>query len=202
MGQSVYVLFDGGLPSKAALTLCFEELGFPLAFKRGTSPLDDFPARILMRLRGEETGVNFCHFTDLDEFKSEEGFEARFTRGVEFNYFADSLAGTIAICLATALARLTNGAIFHSDEHGVVPLERALAWARDDVESTERQELARPTTRQQDVRPHLKSLLKQRSDLVLAGRSLFIRPVRHVLRSRLDVILPNRKVHRFRGAGE
>jgi hypothetical protein len=182
MGQTVYALFDGELPSKAALTRCFEELGFPLAFERGTSPLHDFPGRIWMRLRGEEARVNFFKLIDLDEFESQEGFEARFTRGVGFNFFADDLASAIAICLATALVKLTNGAIFHSDFDGSVSLERALRWARHEVESTEQQEVARPTTRRQDLRPYLKSLLKQRSDLALAGRSLFIRPVRHVLR--------------------
>ena len=136
MGQTVYVLFDGELPSKAALTRCFEELGFPLGFERGTSPLHAFPGRILMRLRGEATGVNFFGFTDLDEFKSQEGFEARFNRGVGFNFFADDLASAIAICLATALVKLTNGAIFHSDFDGSVSLERSLAWARHEVEST------------------------------------------------------------------
>ena len=92
MGQTVYVLFDGELPSKAALTRCFEELGFPLAFERGTSPLHDFPGRIWMRLRGEETRVNFFKLIDVDEFESQEGFKARFTRGVGFNFFADDLA--------------------------------------------------------------------------------------------------------------
>jgi hypothetical protein len=182
MGQTVYVLFDGELPSKAALARCFEELGFPLAFERDTSPLDAFPVQILMRLRGEETGVSFLHYTDLDGFRAEEGFEARFTRVAAFRFFADELASAIAICLGTAIAKLTDGAVFHSSERGAVPLERALGWARQQLESTERTEVARPTTRRQDLRPYLRSLLKQRSDLALSGRSLLIRPVRHVLR--------------------
>jgi hypothetical protein len=181
MGQQVYVLFDGELPSKAALMRCFKELGFPLAFERGSLPLRDVPPSVLMRLRGEEARVDFYELSNVDEFKSEEGFEARFTRGVAFYYFADPLASTIAICLATALAKLTNGAIFQSAEHGVVPLETALTWARHELEST-RQKIARPTTRQRDIRRYLKSLLKQRGDLALVGRFLFIRAVRHVLR--------------------
>jgi hypothetical protein len=181
MGQRLYVLFDGKLPSKAALTRCFRELGFPLAFERGSSALEDFPGAVAMRLRGEETRVNFYENGDFDELKSEEGFEARFTRCVVFSFFADPLASAIAICLATALAKLMNGAIFHSDEDGVVPLERAITWARHEIEST-RQKVLRPTTRQRDIRRYLKSLLKQRSDLALVGRSLLIRPVRHMLR--------------------
>ena len=46
MGQRLYVLFDGKLPSKAALTRCFRELGFPLAFERGSSALEDFPGAV------------------------------------------------------------------------------------------------------------------------------------------------------------
>jgi hypothetical protein len=176
MGQQLYVLFEGELPSKAALTRCFKELGFPLAFERGSSAL----SHLTMRLRGEETRVNFFEVS-VDRFKTEPGFERRFTRGVAFNWFADPLAIAIASCTATAIAKLTNGAIFHSDEDGAIPLERALAWARREVEST-RQKVARPTTRQGDIRRYLKSLLKQRSDLALVGRFLFIRPVRHVLR--------------------
>ena len=40
----------------------------------------------------------------------------------------------------------------------------------------------RPGTRPSDIKRYLKPLLQQRSDLVLVGRRLIIRPVRHLLR--------------------
>ena len=130
MGQRLYVLFDGKLPRKAALTRCFRELGFPLAFERGSSALEDFPGAVAMRLRGEETRVNFYENSDFNELKSEEGFEARFTRCVVFSFFVDPLASAIAICLATALAKLMHGAIFHSDRTALCRLrERSLGHA-------------------------------------------------------------------------
>ena len=39
-----------------------------------------------------------------------------------------------------------------------------------------------PGTRPADLKRYLKPLLKQRSDLVLIGRLLLIRPVRHIVR--------------------
>ena len=39
-----------------------------------------------------------------------------------------------------------------------------------------------PGTRPADLKRYLKPLLKQRSDLVLIGRLLIIRPVRHIVR--------------------
>ena len=39
-----------------------------------------------------------------------------------------------------------------------------------------------PGTRPADIKRYLKPLLEQRDDLVLVGRHLFIRPVRHLMR--------------------
>ena len=59
MSIEIHVLFHGKLPSKAALTRCFKELGFPLRFAPGSGSLEQHKGYLPMRLRGEESGVEF-----------------------------------------------------------------------------------------------------------------------------------------------
>ena len=179
MSMEIHVLFHGKLPSKAALTRCFRELGFPLSFQRGTGLLERQEGYLPMRLRGEEAGVEF------DTFDSREGVEEiagkrmdpSFTRGANFRWGSSADEGIIATCFAAALAKLVDGAVFDAQVGQVLTVEPVVSNAREWLEETKATAKLRGT-RPADIRHYLKPLLQQRSDLVLVGRRLVIRPRR------------------------
>jgi hypothetical protein len=59
MALEMHVFFHGTLPRKAALSRTLKELGLPLALSSGGGPLEQHKGLLPMRLRGEETGVEF-----------------------------------------------------------------------------------------------------------------------------------------------
>lgn len=83
MSMEIHVLFHGKLPSKAALTRCFRELGFPLSFQPGTGLLEQQEGYLPMRLRGEESGIEFDAFDSRKRVEEIAGksIEPSFTRG-------------------------------------------------------------------------------------------------------------------------
>ena len=84
---------------------------------------------------------------------------------------------------AAALAKLMNGVVFDEAEDRLLSADDAIAVARKNLQELVKPEDAkRPGTRPADLKRYLKPLLKQRSDLVLIGRLLIIRPVRHIVR--------------------
>jgi hypothetical protein len=87
------------------------------------------------------------------------------------------------MCAASALAKLTNGVVFDEAENRLLPVDGAIELARRNLEALLQPEPElRPGTRPADIKRYVKPLLKQRSDLVLRGRLLIVRPVRHLLR--------------------
>ena len=183
MSIDIRVLFEGKLPSKAALTRCFKELGFPLSFQRDAGALGQHEGYLPMRLRGEESGIEFDTYAIDDEIVEdlEIDIDPRFTRGATFRWSSDIDEGVVALCFAGALAKLANGMVLDVDGETMLTADETIARARKDLNDTTpppKQRRTRPT----DIRHYLKPLLEQRSDLALVGRYLFIRPVRHLLR--------------------
>jgi hypothetical protein len=160
-----------------------KELGFPLAIKPATGSLERQSGFMPMMLRGEETGVEFDVFDGsiVKELMADD-YGARFERSASFRWGGDEDEMLCALCAAAALARLVKGAVFEEGEGRLLSPEEAI----DDA----RRHLPRPAppgpklrgTRPADIKRYLKPLLDQRGDLVLVGRRLFIRPVRHLLR--------------------
>jgi hypothetical protein len=174
----ILVLFDGRLPSKAALTRCFEELGFPLSFQPGMGALEQHDGYLPMRLRGEESGIEFDTYASREEIEEDLEIEIdpRFTRGANFRWSSDIDEGVVAFCFAGALAKLANGVVLDADGETTLTADETIARARKDLKDKTRppRQLATGPT---DIRRYLTSLLKQRSELALVGRRLFVRPV-------------------------
>jgi hypothetical protein len=85
--------------------------------------------------------------------------------------------------VAAALAKLLDGVVFDEAEDRLLSVDDAIAVARQNLQVLLKPEdKKRPGTRPADLKRYLKPLLKQRSDLVLIGRLLLVRPVRHLLR--------------------
>jgi len=179
----IHVLFHGKLPSKAALTRCFKDLDFPLRFPPGSGSLEQHKGYLPMRLRGEESGVEFDTYDGRDAVVEIAGRETdpRFTRSANLRLGGDENELTVAQCFAAALARLVDGAVFDPEEAGVLTADDAIARARQLLKDTATKTKF-PGTRPADIKRYLKPLLQMRRDLVLVGRLLLIRPVRHLLR--------------------
>lgn len=62
MANEIHVLFGGPLPTKTALTRTMRELEFPLSLVRSTGSLEQQKGYMPMRLRREDTGVEFDVF--------------------------------------------------------------------------------------------------------------------------------------------
>ena len=183
MSMEIHVLFAGKLPSKAALTRSFKELGFPLSFQRGAASLEQHKGYLPMRLRGEDSGVEFDTANDRKEVVEIAGkrIDPRFTRSANFRWGGDEDEFTVAQCFAAALVKLVDGAVFDPQEGGLQTIEQAIDVARKQVAAIAPQSKVRGT-RPADVKHYLKPLLQMRSDLVLVDRLLLIRPVRHLIR--------------------
>ena len=111
MSMEIHVLFRGQLPSKAALTRRFRELGFPLSFPRGTGVLEKQEGYLPMRLRGEESGVEFDAFDSRRQVEeiAGNGIDPSFTRSANFRWASNAEEGIVATCFAAALAKLIDG---------------------------------------------------------------------------------------------
>lgn len=184
MSVEVHVFFRGKLPAKASLVGSLRDWGFPLTFSPGTGPLDKHEGFVPMRFGGEETGFEFEVISDpadLQEYRQDE-IDPALDRCAVFR-LGDMIDLFAAQSVAAALAKLTGGTVYDPEEGRVQPLDDAIAAARSTFDIVMSSRRKRPRgTRPADIRHYLKPLLKERPDLVLRGRHLFIRPVRHVLR--------------------
>lgn len=190
MSMEINVFFCGKLPDKKALSGAMAELGFPLTIRAGS--LERQSGFMPMRLRREETGVEFDVFEGraaVEEqvacFDGLEGtdLDPRFERSANFRWGGDEDQMLAGVCAAAALAKLVNGVVLGEWEAKLLSPEEAIALARETLQATLKPE-SRPRrgTRPADIKWYLKSLLKQRSDLVVIDRMVLIRPVRHMLR--------------------
>jgi len=185
MAMETHVLFRGKLPSVAALGRAMKELGFPLSIPDATGSLEQQSGVIPMRLRREETGVEFQYWTDPGDVAvlRREGIDPSLDRAASFRWTGDENEMLAGLCAAAALARLTDGVVLEEMEDKLLSADQAIAMARETLKSVVREKRTRePGTRPADIKRYLKPILQQRSDLVLVDRYFLIRPVRHLMR--------------------
>ena len=185
MSTETHVFFRGKLPTRAALSRAMKELGFPFSITPSTGSLERQSGFMPMKLRGEETGVEFDVYSDraaVEEF-ADVGVDAGFERRASLRWGGDFQEAVAGMSAAAALAKLMNGVVFDEAEDRLLSADDAIAVARKNLQELVKPEDAKhPGTRPADLKRYLKPLLKQRSDLVLIGRLLIIRPVRHIVR--------------------
>jgi hypothetical protein len=185
MSMETHVFFRGKLPTRAALSRAMKELGFPFAITPSTGSLEQQSGFMPMKRRGEETGVEFDVYSDhssVEEF-ADVGVDASFERRASLRWSGDFQEAVAGMSAAAALAKLMNGVVFDEAEDKLLSAGDAIALARKNLqELVKPEDVKRPGTRPADLKRYLKPLLKQRSDLVLIGRLLIIRPVRHMVR--------------------
>jgi hypothetical protein len=185
MSMEIHVLFRGKLPSKAALQKTMRELGFPFSIKPATGSLEQQKGYMPMLFGGEETGAEFDVYDGREAVEeiAGEDINPHFDRVASFRWGADERDGAAALCSAAALANILNGMVFEEHEGRALTVEQAIGLAKPHFERLAKSEAAaRPGTRPADIKRYLKPLLRLRSDLVLRGRLLLIRPVRHIMR--------------------
>ncbi len=185
MSMETHVFFRGKLPTKAALSRTMKELGFPFSITPSTGSLERQSGFMPMKRRGEETGVEFDIYSDhaaVEEF-ADVGVDAGFERRASLRWDGDFQEAVAGMSAAAALAKLMNGVVFDEAEDKLLSADDAIALARRNLqELVKPEDVKHPGTRPADLKRYLKPLLKQRSDLVLIGRLLLIRPVRHIVR--------------------
>jgi hypothetical protein len=183
MSIEMHVFFRGKLPDKRALSRAMAELGFPLTIAVGS--LERQSGFMPMRLRREETGVEFDVFNERAAVEELAGgdIDPRFERSANFRWGGSKDEMLCGMCAAAVLARLVNGIVLDGEAGKLLSADEAIAQATQALQTTLKPEDTQQCgTRPADIKRYLKPLLKQRSDLVLIGRALLIRPVRHVLR--------------------
>ncbi len=194
MSVEMHVFFRGKLPNKRELSRAMGDLGFPLSIAAGS--LEKQRGFMPMKLRREETGVEFDVFEGraaVEEIGG-EGVDPAFERSANFRWGGDEDEMLAGLCAAAALAKLVHGIVFETEAGELLTVDEAIALARETLHRTLKPEDAqRRGNRPGDIKRYLKPLLKQRSDLVLIGPLLVIRPVRHILRGAM--IKPWHKTH-------
>jgi hypothetical protein len=186
--METHVFFRGTLPGKAALSRALKELEFPFSITPASGSLEAQSGFMPMKLRGEETGVEFSVYGDhaaVEEF-ADVGVDPDFERRASLRWGGDFQEAVAGMCVAATLAKLLDGVVFDEAEDRLLSVEDAIAIARQNLQSLLKPEdKKQPGTRPADLKRYLKPLLKQRRDLVLLDRLLIIRPVRHLLRGAL-----------------
>ena len=142
-----------------------------------------------MKLRREETGVELDLFdpSAIAEFAA-HGVDQSYERTASFRWGGSSEEAAAGLCGAAALAKLTNGVVFDEAEGRLLSVEEAIVVARQFLEAMPKRPPGQRGTRPADIKHYLKPLLELRSDLVLRGRFLIIRPVRHILRGAYSTV--------------
>lgn len=185
MSMELHVFFRGKLPTKAALTKTMKDLGFPLSVSPATGSLEQQSGFMPMRWRREEAGVEFDVWSGratVEEIKA-DGVDPRFDRSANFRWGGEESELLCALCAAAALAKLIDGVVFDPEEDKLQSVDEAIAAARATLQDLTKHEAKKASgTSTADLRRYLKPLLKLRPDLVLVGRMLLVRPIRHLLR--------------------
>src|SRR5258708_22811997 len=111
MAMEMHVIFRGKLPDKRALSRAMAELGFPLTVTAGS--LERQSGFMPMRLRREETGVEFDVFNDraaVEELGGKD-VDPSFERSANFRWGGDEDEMLAGGCAAAALAKLVGGGV-------------------------------------------------------------------------------------------
>jgi len=183
VAMEIHVFFSGKAPTKAALARALKELDFPLTIPDAKGSLAQQSGYLPMRLRREETGVELDVYDDhaaIAEF-APQGIRQDYERFASFRWGGDTQEAAAGLCGAAALAKLTNGTVLDVDGN-VLVASQAITAARQFLDQLPKPNPRLPGTRPADIKRYLKPLLALRDDLVLRGRHLIIRPVRHILR--------------------
>src|SRR5205085_1506839 len=108
MAMEVHVFFHGRLPSKTRLTGAMKELAFPLSLGRAAGSLEGHSGYLPLRLRGEQTGVEFDVFDGRPavEELAIDPVDASFDRSANFRWGGDESEMLAGLCAAAALAKL------------------------------------------------------------------------------------------------
>jgi hypothetical protein len=200
MSMEMHVLFRGNLPSRSALAKAMKGLGFAFSISPPGGSLENQTGYMPMRFRGDETGVEFDVFNgraDIEDVAGEHAnnIDASFDRCANFRWGGDETEMLAGMCAAAALAKLVNGVVIEEAEDLLLSVDGAVDLARKHVALVVKPQDKRPGTRPADIKRYLKPLLKMRDDLVLVGRLLITRPVRHLLRG---AYFDRFSKHRFR----
>lgn len=185
MSIELYVLFHGKTPSKAALQRRLKQLELPFSLKSTTGALARQSGYMPMTLRGEETGVEFDLSDDAETIEelAQKSNAPQLDRMASLRWSSDQLEMAAGYCIAASLAAITSGVVFDEQEGKFLSSEEAIEAAKRLCRSVVQEKPAKePGTRPADIKRYLKPLLEERGDLVLVGRALLIRPVRHILR--------------------
>ena len=186
MANEIHVLFRGPLPKKAALARALRDLDFPVSVPKPTGSLERQKGFMPMRLHREDTGVEFDVFDGREAVEEVAGtdiddVDPSFDRVASFRWGGDTNEMACGVCGAAALAGLVNGLVIDEYDSGLMPPNKAVAYAREaiaDIKPPDNHFGTRPA----HIKRYLKPLLKQRTDLVQIGYDLLIRPVRHLVR--------------------
>ena len=184
MTAEIHVLFRDKLPNKKALSAAMTELGFPFTIAAGS--LERQRGFMPMRLRRQATGVEFDVFNDraaVEELAGKD-IDPSLERSANFRWSGDEHEMLAGVCAAAALAKLVNGLVLDESDGNPLSPDQAIALAREYLQQVLKPESG-PQRKVRDLKHYLKPLLQQRSDLVLIGRLLVIRPVRHIVRGAL-----------------
>ena len=122
MSIEMHVLFRGKLPSKTALARTMKELGFPLTIATDVGSLETHRGYMPMRLRGEETGVEFDTFNsraDVEDITEGHDIDPRFNRSANFRWGGDEMEMLAGLCTAAALAKLVDGVVLDDERPAV-----------------------------------------------------------------------------------
>lgn len=185
MAIEAHVLFDANLPSIKDINAELSLLGFPVRIQYGHGRLADHGGLLPATLRRQQSGCEFevrCGTDVADDLDPPEAGKP-FSCCVNLRWATDEDEAVVGLCIAAALAKLTKGIVLEEGSGEWQSAAKAVDYARQHLKAAgPRRGPAEPGTRPADVKRYLKSLLAERDDLVLIGRRLLIRPVRHVLR--------------------
>ena len=184
MAAEIHVLFRGKLPNKQTFSAAMAELGFPFTIAAGS--LERQHGFMPMRLRRRATGVEFDVFGDraaVEELAGKD-IDPTLERSANFRWSGDEHEMLAGVCAAAALATLVNGIVLDGSDGNRLSSDQAIALAREYLQQVLKPESG-PKRKVRDLKQYLKPLLQQRHDLVLVGRLLVIRPIRHIVRGAL-----------------
>jgi hypothetical protein len=159
MAEEVHVFFAGNVPSRTRLSAALRRLGWPFVIERMETRLSDQSGYLPMTLRGEETGAElFFSAVDDDARQFVPDLDPLMNRIAHLRWGGSELEMAAALCLAAALADLTQGLIFEEAGGRSLNAAEAIPWAGQQLAAI------KPVNnglgaREADLRRHLRPLL-------------------------------------------
>lgn len=159
MAMERHVFFHGKLPNKALLARAMKDLGFPFSIVEARGSLERQSGFMPMKLKGEETGIEFDVFegrSAIDELEPGE-VDTSFDRSANFRWGGDESEMLAALCASAALAKLTNGVVFDEEEGSLLSPDEAIEVAATHYASLVKVAAPKePGTRPADIKRYLK----------------------------------------------